>query len=151
MGRASICLADRQWLGMTGALDRSRAYVEAGADMLFPEAFQTLDQYAQFTQAFPHVPVLANQTEFGVTPLFGAGELGQAGVSLVLYPLSAFRAMSKAAEQVYEAIVKGGSQRECLPLMQTRAELYHRLDYLRHEQAFDRLLKNKEKAMRDKE
>jgi methylisocitrate lyase len=118
--------------GVGAAIARAQRYVEAGADMIFAEALTTLDEYREFTRALP-VPVLANATEFGLTPLFTAAELGEVGVQLVLYPLSAFRAMSWAAQNVYRAIRADGTQRNMLPAMQTRAELYEVLDYQRYE------------------
>ncbi len=124
--------------GMDSAIERLQACVEAGADMVFPEAVSTLQQYAEFTRAVP-VPVLANITEFGLTPLFTTEQLASAGVGLVLYPLSAFRAMSKAAQEVYQHILADGTQQEALSSMQTRAELYEHLGYLEYEQRLDRL------------
>jgi len=124
--------------GQNAAIERALQYVEAGADMIFAEALATLDEYKQFTQAV-RVPVLANITEFGKTPLFTVQELGSAGVGLVLYPLSAFRAMSKAAEAVYGAIRKEGTQKSVIDRMQTRAELYDVLGYHEYEQKLDEL------------
>jgi methylisocitrate lyase len=124
--------------GQQAAVDRASAYVEAGADMIFAEALATLDEYRQFTAAV-RVPVLANITEFGKTPLFATQELAAAGVKLVLYPLSAFRAMSKAALAVYGAIRREGTQKSVLDLMQTRAELYEVLGYHEYEQKLDEL------------
>lgn len=124
--------------GQQSALDRASAYVEAGADMIFAEALKTLDEYRQFTGRM-RVPVLANITEFGQTPLFTTAELGAAGVRLVLYPLSAFRAMSKAALEVYSALRRDGTQRNKLELMQTRAELYEVLGYHDYEAKLDEL------------
>jgi methylisocitrate lyase len=124
--------------GSDAALARASAYVEAGADMIFAEALYTLDDYAAFTRAVG-VPVLANLTEFGLTPYFSVDELGRAGVKLVLYPLSAFRAMSKAALTVYEAIRKQGTQRAVVGTMQTREELYAVLDYHAYERKLDEL------------
>jgi len=124
--------------GQQAALDRAQRYVEAGADMIFAEALTTLDEYRQFTKNVK-VPVLANITEFGKTPLFTTKELGDAGVRLVLYPLSAFRAMSKAAELVYGTLRKDGTQKAVLDRMQTRTELYDVLDYLSYEQKLDEL------------
>ena len=125
--------------GLEAALDRARRYVEAGADMLFPEGLRTLGQYQQFVDAVP-VPVLANITEFGVTPLLTVEELRSVGVRLVLYPLSAFRAMSAAALQVYQAIRTDGTQKNVVDRMQTRDQLYHYLGYHAVEQALDQLL-----------
>ena len=130
--------------GFQSALDRSRACVEAGADMIFPEALSDLEMYARFVRQV-EAPVLANITEFGVTPLFTVEELGQAGVSLVLYPLSAFRAMSVAALQVYRALREEGTQKNVLPLMQTRADLYEILGYHAYEQKLDELFEKEKK------
>ena len=124
--------------GMQPAIDRAIACVEAGADMIFPEAITELSQYQQFVDAV-QVPVLANITEFGATPLFTTEELASAGVKLALYPLSAFRAMSKAALNVYEHILQDGSQQQVVDAMQTRMELYDFLDYHRYEQKLDEL------------
>jgi methylisocitrate lyase len=124
--------------GFDAALARAHQYVEAGADMIFAEALTSLDEYQRFTSSI-HVPVLANITEFGKTPLFTVAELAQAGVSIVLYPLSAFRVMSQAAERCYAAIRHDGTQRAVLEQMQTRAELYEVLDYHAYEQQLDRL------------
>jgi len=124
--------------GQAAAVERALAYVEAGADMIFAEALTTLDEYRQFTQAVP-VPVRANITEFGKTPLFTVEELGSAGVSLVLYPLSAFRAMSKAALAVYGAIRRDGTQKAVVDDMQTRMELYDVLGYHDYENKLDAL------------
>ena len=124
--------------GLEAAIDRACRCVAAGADMVFPEAMTTLAQYEQFARAVK-VPVLANITEFGATPLFTVDELRRAGVGLVLYPLSAFRAMSAAALRVYEAIRKDGTQRNVVDLMQTRADLYRYLDYHAQERKLDAL------------
>jgi methylisocitrate lyase len=124
--------------GMESAIERAVACVEAGADMIFPEAMRDLDQYAAFVKAVG-VPVLANITEFGSTPLFTTTQLAGAGVSLVLYPLSAFRAMNKAALAVYEAIRRDGTQEAVVELMQTRMELYDFLRYHGYEQKLDEL------------
>ena len=124
--------------GQKAALDRAGAYVEAGADMIFSEALETLEEFRQFASAIP-VPVLANLTEFGQTPLFTVTELAATGVRLVLYPLSAFRAMSKAALAVYQRLRKEGTQRDVLDLMQTRAELYDVLGYQEYEKKLDDL------------
>ena len=126
--------------GLQSAIDRACACVEAGADMIFPEAMTELSMYKQFVAAVK-VPVLANITEFGSTPLFTREELAAAGVSLALYPLSAFRAMNQAALKVYEAVRKEGTQKNVLPLMQTRAELYDFLDYHAYEEKLDNLYK----------
>jgi len=125
--------------GREAALDRAGAYVDAGADMIFAEALYTLEDYAAFTRAV-RVPVLANLTEFGLTPYFTVDELAKAGIGLVLYPLSAFRAMSRAAENVYAAIRSQGTQRSVIDSMQTRDELYGVLDYYDYERKLDALL-----------
>ncbi len=124
--------------GQQAALDRSAAYVEAGADMIFAEALTTLEEYEQFTAAVS-VPVLANLTEFGQTPMFTTEELAGAGVSLALYPLSAYRAMSKAAEAVYATLRKDGTQKAVIGDMQTRDELYEVLGYHEYEDKLDEL------------
>ncbi len=124
--------------GLEAALERARAYVEAGADMLFPEALTDLSMYARFAQA-AGVPILANMTEFGRTPLAAVAELERAGVDMVLYPLSAFRAMSAAALNVYATIRREGTQASLIPQMQTRAELYDILGYHAYEQKLDEL------------
>jgi methylisocitrate lyase len=124
--------------GQQAAIERAQRYVEAGADMIFAEALTTLDEYRQFTAA-ARVPVLANITEFGKTPLFSVAELASAGVSLVLYPLSAFRTMSKAAESVYGAIRRDGTQKSVIEHMQTRNELYDVLRYHDYERKLDEL------------
>jgi methylisocitrate lyase len=124
--------------GQQAALDRAHAYVEAGADMIFAEALTTLEEYRQFTASIG-VPVLANITEFGKTPLFTTTELGSVGVRLVLYPLSAFRAMSKAALTVYETLRRDGTQKSVVDRMQTRTELYEVLGYHEYEKKLDEL------------
>jgi methylisocitrate lyase len=124
--------------GQQAAIDRALAYVEAGADMIFAEALTTLEEYRQFTSVVK-VPVLANITEFGKTPLFTVQELAGAGARLVLYPLSAFRAMSRAAEMVYGALRREGTQQSVLDRMQTRVELYDVLGYHDYEQKLDAL------------
>jgi methylisocitrate lyase len=124
--------------GLEGAIERGLRYREAGADMLFLEAATGLDQYRRFAAAVG-VPVLANMTEFGVTPLFTAKELGDAGVAMVLYPLSAFRAMNAAAERVYRTIRSEGSQRGVVDAMQGRAELYEILGYNDSERKLDEI------------
>lgn len=124
--------------GMTSAIDRACACVEAGADMIFPEAMRELDQYRQFVEAV-HVPVLANITEFGKTPLFSCEQLAAVGVAMVLYPLSAFRAMSKAAVSVYQHLLQHGQQDDLLDAMQTRDELYEHLSYHSYERKLDEL------------
>jgi len=124
--------------GQQAAVDRALKYVEAGADMIFAEALTTLDEYKQFTSAV-NVPVLANITEFGKTPLFTTQELAGAGVRLALYPLSAFRAMSKAALDVYTALRRDGTQKNVVDLMQTRTQLYETLGYFEYEKKLDQL------------
>jgi methylisocitrate lyase len=124
--------------GVEAALARARACVEAGADMVFPEAVTDLAVYRRFVDEVG-VPVLANITEFGVTPLFTREELASAGVAIALYPLSAFRAMSAAALHVYRAVRHDGTQKAVVPLMQTRAELYEFLDYHAYERKLDEL------------
>jgi len=123
--------------GMDAAIDRALAYVAAGADAIFPEAIRNLDDYKRFTSAV-NVPVLANITEFGLTPLFTVEELKSAGVAMALYPLSAFRAMNKAAENVYEVIRKEGTQKSVIETMQTREELYERINYYEYERSLDK-------------
>ncbi len=124
--------------GLEAAIERACACVEAGADMIFPEAMTDLAMYRRFADAVK-VPVLANITEFGATPLYSTDELGANGVRLVLYPLSAFRAMSAAALQVYQALRRDGTQQGVLDLMQTRADLYRYLGYHDYEQKLDQL------------
>jgi methylisocitrate lyase len=124
--------------GLDAAIDRAMACVEAGADMIFPEAITDLAMYRKVADAVG-VPILANITEFGATPLFTVDELRDAGAGLVLYPLSAFRAMNKAAENVYTAIRRDGSQKNVVDTMQTRMELYDRINYHDFEQKLDAL------------
>ncbi len=126
--------------GLQSAIHRACACVEAGADMIFPEAMTDLKMYKQFVDAVK-VPVLANITEFGSTPLFTVDELASADVSMVLYPLSAFRAMNQAALKVYEAVRKDGTQKNVVDLMQTRMALYDHLGYHAYEQKLDALFK----------
>ncbi|MEQ5726268.1 methylisocitrate lyase [Providencia rettgeri] len=129
--------------GIDAALERAQAYLEAGADMLFPEAITELSMYQQFTSN-TSAPVLANLTEFGQTPLFTLDELRSVDIAIALYPLSAFRAMNKAAEQVYTTLRKEGTQKSVIPLMQTREELYQSIHYYDYEQKLDALFsKNK--------
>jgi methylisocitrate lyase len=128
--------------GMQSAIDRAMACVEAGADMIFPEAMNKLEQYAEFTKVV-RVPVLANITEFGATPLYTTTELADVGVQLVLYPLSAFRAMCKAAENVYTHLLTDGSQKNVIDTMQTRMELYDTIGYHAFEQKLDQLFAEK--------
>ena len=130
--------------GLQAAIDRAARYVEAGADMIFAEALNKLEEYQAFTSVIK-VPVLANITEFGKTPLFTVEELGATGVKLVLYPLSAFRAMSKAAVAVYENLRKEGTQKASIDSMQTRTELYDVLNYHAYEQKLDQLFTQSEK------
>lgn len=130
--------------GLQSAVDRACACVEAGADMIFPEAMTELSMYKEFAAAVK-VPVLANITEFGSTPLFTVDELRGADVSIVLYPLSAFRAMNQAALAVYQAVRRDGTQQNVLGLMQTRMELYDYLGYHEFEQKLDQLFAQENK------
>jgi len=130
--------------GLAAAIARARAYCQAGADMIFTEALTSLEEYRMFCQAV-EAPVLANITEFGLTPLLTVKELASAGVSLALYPLSAFRAMSAAALEVYRAIRHEGTQRGIVGKMQTRAELYQFLDYHQYEAKLDELFAREKK------
>ena len=125
--------------GVDAAIERVLAYIAAGADLIFPEAIRTLDDYAKFSKAVSK-PILANITEFGLTPLFTRDQLGANGVSMILYPLSAFRAMNKAAENIYETIRKEGTQASVIDTMQTREELYERINYYEYEKALDKYL-----------
>ncbi|HMD88113.1 MAG TPA: methylisocitrate lyase [Anaerolineaceae bacterium] len=131
--------------GLESATERACAYIEAGADMIFPEAVTGLWMYAEFVR-LAQVPVLANLTEFGMTPLFTLEELSSVGVSLALYPLSAFRAMSAAALKVYQTLRKEGSQKSVVSMMQTRSELYDFLNYYAYEQKLDELYSKEEKG-----
>jgi len=124
--------------GMAAAIERAQAYVAAGADMIFAEAVTELSQYTEFRKAVG-VPILANITEFGQTPLFTRDELKTAGVDIILYCCGAYRAMNAAALKVYEAIRAEGTQKSVIPLMQTRAELYKYLDYHAYERKLDEL------------
>jgi len=124
--------------GIDKAIERAHAYIEAGADMLFPEAIYELNQYRQFRSAVS-VPILANITEFGKTPLFSTPELGECGVDIVLYCCGAYRAMNKAALSVFEAIKNDGHQRNVVEIMQTREELYEHLGYHEYERKLDEL------------
>jgi methylisocitrate lyase len=128
--------------GLQAAIDRAGAYIEAGADMLFPEAITELDMYKQFAQK-TGVPILANITEFGATPLFTTEQLATVDVSLALYPLSAFRAMNKAAEMVYETLRQEGTQKNVIELMQTRQALYERINYHAFEDYLDNAFSQK--------
>ena len=125
--------------GIDSALDRIHAYVQAGADLVFPEAIENLADYAKISSAVS-VPILANITEFGKTPLFTREELAANGVRMILNPLSAFRAMNKAAENVYTAIRRDGSQANVIDTMQTREELYQAINYYEYEKALDQTL-----------
>lgn len=129
--------------GVESAIARSNSYIEAGADAIFAEAITSLDDYKHFTSSVK-APVLANITEFGMTPLFTVEELRSAQVAMALYPLSAFRAMNKAAEQVFEVIRKEGTQKSLISEMQTREELYERINYYEYEKTLDRF--NSEKS-----
>ena len=124
--------------GVDAAFERAQRCLEAGADAVFVEASYDLDTYRRFTQGLK-APVLANITEFGKTPLFTVEELASAGVGMVLYPLSAFRAMNKAAETVYQAIRRDGHQKNVIDMMQTRDELYDRIGYHDYESRLDAL------------
>jgi methylisocitrate lyase len=131
--------------GFESAIARIQSYQEAGADMIFAEAMEDLEQYRRVCRA-TSLPVLANMTEFGVTPMFTANEFARAGVRMVLYPLSAFRAMNKAALEVYQTLRSHGTQRKLLGRMQTRAELYETLNYKKYERMMDRLIQLEEKS-----
>ncbi|EKA0334106.1 methylisocitrate lyase [Salmonella enterica] len=128
--------------GLEAALDRARAYVEAGADMLFPEAITELSMYRQFADVAQE-PILANITEFGATPLFTTDELRSANVAMALYPLSAFRAMNRAAEKVYAVLRREGTQKSVIDMMQTRNELYESINYYQYEEKLDALYTKK--------
>ncbi|MDG2012768.1 MAG: methylisocitrate lyase [Pirellulaceae bacterium] len=130
--------------GMDESLERCHRYVAAGADGIFAEAVREAEQYRKFTDALS-VPVLANMTEFGQSPLLTADQLGELGIAMVLYPLSAFRAMNAAAEQVYTAIRKERTQETVVDLMQTRDRLYEVLDYHRYEKQIDDLIRKSQK------
>jgi len=131
--------------GIAAAIERAQAYVAAGADMIFAEAVTDLPQYPLFRQAVG-VPILANITEFGQTPLFTRDELGRAGVDIILYCCGAYRAMNAAALKVYEAIRTEGTQKSVVPLMQSRADLYRYLDYHAYEDKLDQLFAGSKKA-----
>ena len=128
--------------GLEAAIDRAQAYVEAGADMLFPEAITELAMYRQFADAV-QVPILANITEFGATPLFTTDELRSANGAMALYPLSAFRAMNRAAEKVYNVLRQEGTQKSVIDIMQTRNELYESINYYQFEEKLDALYSKK--------
>lgn len=133
--------------GLERAIERANDYVEAGADMIFAEALATLDEFRAFTSKLS-VPVLANITEFGKTPLLGQDELRTAGIRMVLYPLSAFRAMNQAASKVYETLRATGTQRDVIDRMQTREELYEVIGYHEAERALDALFAERKKSNR---
>lgn len=126
--------------GLNAAIDRAQHYLEAGADMIFAEAMTEISMYRQFVSSVK-VPLLANMTEFGKTPYYTKAELAEVGVAMILYPLSAFRAMSKAALMIYQSILQEGTQKNVLSLMQTREELYECLGYHAYEQKLDQLFK----------
>ena len=128
--------------GIDLAIERALAYIEAGADLVFPEAITDLNDYKKFAQAVKK-PILANITEFGLTPLFTRDQLAAQGVGMILYPLSAFRAMNKAAENVYEHIRRDGTQAEVIDSMQSREELYERINYHAFEKALDQYRQEK--------
>ena len=128
--------------GMTSSIDRSMKYIEAGADGIFAEAMTNIDYYKEFKEKVK-VPILANMTEFGKTPLTDLDQLKSVGVDMVLYPLSAFRAMSKAALNIYQALISDGHQKNVLDKMQTRNELYDFLNYNSYEEKLDQLFKAK--------
>ena len=127
--------------GLDAAIERAAMYIEAGADGLFPEAAITLDMYSAFVKALPNVPILANLTEFGQTPLFTTDELRDVGVAMTLYPLSAFRAANKAALNVYNSLRQNGTQSGVVDTMQTRMELYASIGYQAYEDKLDLFLK----------
>jgi methylisocitrate lyase len=135
--------------GLPRALERAATYAQAGVDGIFPEAVTNLRMYEQFADA-AKVPILANITEFGVTPLFSVQELARAKVRIVLYPLSAFRAMNKAAQNVYNAIRRNGSQQQVLDTMQTRAELYDVIGYQAFEEKLDMLIGDRDLVKRSR-
>jgi methylisocitrate lyase len=139
MARTDACAIE----GLSAAIERAQYYVEMGADMIFAEAIDSLANYRQFTQAVS-VPILANITEFGKTPMFTAKELAEVGIKLILYPLSAFRAMSKAALTVYKTILGEGTQVNLLEAMQTRDELYEVLGYHSYESQLDQLMEEQD-------
>ncbi len=134
--------------GMQATIERAAAYVEAGADMIFPEAMRSLEHYQQFRAAID-VPMLANITEFGHTPLFTCEELASVGIDIVLYCCSAYRAMNQAAVTVYEAIKRDGHQKNVIDIMQTREQLYDYLDYHSYEQKLDQLFADTGSATQD--
>ena len=127
--------------GLSGAIDRANSYVEHGADGIFLEAVTSIEEYKNFKEVID-VPLLANITEFGKTPLFSKDELSGVNVDMILYPLSAFRGMSKTAEKIYNSLLKEATQENLLDIMQTRDELYERLNYHSFEEKLDDLYKN---------
>ena len=127
--------------GLSGAIDRANSYVEHGADGIFLEAVTSIEEYKNFKEVI-NVPLLANITEFGKTPLFSKDELSKVNVDMILYPLSAFRGMSKTAEKIYNSLLKEATQENLLDIMQTREELYERLNYHSFEEKLDDLYKN---------
>ena len=129
--------------GITGAIKRCEAYIEEGIDGIFLEAVTSIEEYEVFKKNLS-IPVLANITEFGKTPLFNQNQLKEVGVDMVLYPLTAFRAMSASAEKIYDSIIKDGTQERLLDIMQTREELYEVLDYYNHEKKLDIKFSNKD-------
>ena len=134
--------------GLEKSIDRARAYINSGADIIFAEALTDLDQYKTFTDSI-NVPVLANLTEFGMTPLYSVEEMRDAGVKIILYPLSAARSMANAAMKTYEAIKQEGTQKNQIENMQTRTDLYKTLNYEVYEAKVNKIL-NKNKKQRDK-
>ncbi len=129
--------------GITGAIKRCEAYIEEGIDGIFLEAVTSIEEYEVFKKNLS-IPVLANITEFGKTPLFNQNQLKEVGVDMILYPLTAFRAMSASAEKIYDSIIKDGTQERLLDIMQTREELYEVLDYYNHEKKLDIKFSNKD-------
>ena len=129
--------------GITGAIKRCEAYIEEGIDGIFLEAVTSIEEYEVFKKNLS-IPVLANITEFGKTPLFNQNQLKEVGVDMILYPLTAFRAMSASAEKIYNSIIKDGTQERLLDIMQTREELYEVLDYYNHEKKLDIKFSNKD-------
>ena len=129
--------------GITGAIKRCEAYIEEGIDGIFLEAVTSIEEYEVFKKNLS-IPVLANITEFGKTPLFNQNQLKEVGVDMILYPLTAFRAMSASAEKIYNSIIKDGTQERLLDIMQTREELYEILDYYNHEKKLDIKFSNKD-------
>ena len=129
--------------GITGAIKRCEAYIEEGIDGIFLEAVTSIEEYEVFKKNLS-IPVLANITEFGKTPLFNQNQLKEVGVDMILYPLTAFRAMSASAEKIYDSIIKDGTQERLLDIMQTREELYEILDYYNHEKKLDIKFSNKD-------